>query len=130
MAEKKRVLEAAHVALDADSRVDVEAGVIRGVKFLGRESRNKRRYPPEVVKRCVSRYEGAQVYADHDYEQLKHGRPRPLAQWGAVLREVTEKDGQGYGNLHCLKNTPAGALILEAAQRCPDKFGLSPMHYL
>jgi hypothetical protein len=126
----KLVHESTGLALTADSRVDLEAGVIRGCKVLGSESRNRRTYPPALLRERHTIYEGAQVYANHDYAQLKHGRARPLQDWGGVLRAVSFRGDAVHGDVHCLKETPAGKIILEAAARCPDKFGLSAMHLI
>src|SRR5262245_30925546 len=123
------VLEAT-LALAPDSRVDAAAGVIRGVKVLGSASRNGRTYPPALLAERYAAYEGAQVYADHDYSQLKTGKARPLTSWGGVLRGATFRGESVFADLHCLKETDAGKIILEAAARCPDKFGLSPMHLI
>jgi hypothetical protein len=131
MAKKgKLILEAAVLSLTPGSRVDVEAGVIHQAKVLGKESRNKRRYPADVVNRRFGLYEGSQVYSDHDHSQLKSGRARPLDHWGGVLRGVVAREGELFGDVHCLKETSAGRVILEAASRFPDKFGLSAMHLL
>ncbi len=46
-------------------RVDRQAGIIHGVKILGLESRNGRRYPPETLARAMSLYEGAKVNVNH-----------------------------------------------------------------
>ena len=123
------VLESVGLALAADSRVDVEAGIIHGVKVLGQKSKNRRIYPASLLRERFGVYEGAQVYADHDYAQLKTGRARPLGQWGGVLRDVS-CPGDVRADLHVLKETMAGRIILEAAQRCSDRFGLSPMHLI
>ena len=46
-------------------RVDRGAGIIRGVKILGLESRNGRRYPAETLLRAVELYDGAKVNVNH-----------------------------------------------------------------
>ena len=126
----KLILESTGLALEADSRVDVEAGVISGVRVLGGKSSNRRTYPDPVLEAAFRIYEGAQVYADHDYSQVKTGKARPLGQWGGVLRGPRYSPGSVFADLHCLKETSAGRIILEAAARFPDKFGLSPMHLI
>src|SRR5262245_27090751 len=126
----KLVLEAVPVGLTKDSRVDPETGIITGVKVLGSQSRNKRIYPPALLAQRYAAYEGAQVYADHDYAQLRHGKTRPLADWGGVLRVARHQGNAIMADLHCLKETPAGRIILEAARTCSDRFGLSPMHLI
>src|SRR5262245_62588656 len=91
------VLEAT-LALAPDSRVDAAAGVIRGVKVLGSASRNGRTYPPALLAERFAAYEGAQVYADHDYTMLKTGKARPLTSWGGVLRGGDFRGGSVYGD--------------------------------
>lgn len=132
MGKKVVALESLGIAMVADSRVDLEKGIISSVKVLGTHSRNKRRYPAEVVARAVQRkvYEGRQCYANHDYAQLKTGKARPMQDWGGALYDVVERGGEVYGDLHCMKETNAGKIILEAADRFPDQFGLSPMHLI
>ena len=120
----------ASIGLAPDSRVDREAGVIRGAKVVGTVSRNGRTYPADLLRARFAVYEGAQVYADHDYAQLKTGRARPLGQWGGVIRGAHFRGDGVYADVHCLKETDAGRIILEAAARMPEKFGLSPFHQI
>jgi hypothetical protein len=124
------IQEAVALALTPESRIDADAGLIRSVKVLGRQSRNRRRYPRETVARDHRVYEGAQVFLDHDYEQMKHGRPRPMGSWGGVIRGPREVQGEVVADLQYLGETSAGRIILEAARTCPDRFGLSPMHLI
>ena len=49
-------------------RVDRAAGVLRGVKLIGLESLNGRRYRPEALAAAVSLYEGAKVNVNHPKE--------------------------------------------------------------
>ena len=46
-------------------RVDRQAGVIRGVKVLGLESRNGRTYLPEALAQAAQLYEDAKVNVNH-----------------------------------------------------------------
>src|SRR5581483_9249417 len=46
-------------------RVDREAGVVRGVKILGLESRNGRTYLPAALAGSIRLYEGAKVNVNH-----------------------------------------------------------------
>ncbi|MGD0652819.1 MAG: hypothetical protein ABSA16_00610, partial [Thermoguttaceae bacterium] len=46
-------------------RVDREEGVIRGVKILGLESRNRRSYLPEALAQAARLYEDAKVNVNH-----------------------------------------------------------------
>ena len=45
--------------------VDREAGVLRGVKILGLQSRNGRSYLPEALSAASKLYEGAKVNVNH-----------------------------------------------------------------
>jgi len=125
-----RVVSEAVISLTPDSRVDQEAGVIRGAKVVGTTSKNGRTYPPALLAERFAVYEGAQCYVDHDFKQLKTGRARPLGQWGGVIRGAHFKSDGVYAEVHCLKETEAGRIILEAAVRMPEAFGLSPMHVI
>ena len=46
-------------------RVDRQAGVIRGVKILGLQSRNGRTYLPEALAQAAPLYEDAKVNVNH-----------------------------------------------------------------
>src|SRR5262249_17173394 len=96
-----RFVSEASIGLAPDSRVDQEAGIIRSVKVLGSASRNGRTYPPALLAECYGVYEGSQVYADHDYQQLKSGKARPLGSWGGVLRGASFHNDAIFADLHC-----------------------------
>lgn len=46
-------------------RVDRDAGIIRGVKMIGRESKNCRTYTEDALRKAVGMYEGVKVHLDH-----------------------------------------------------------------
>lgn len=103
-------------------RVDREAGVIKGVKILGRESRNRRRYTPEAVVKAIPLYEGVQVCIDHP---AKPGEPRKSRDVFGRLINVREVGGELWGDLEYLKSHPMAASVCEAAERMPGAYGLS-----
>lgn len=110
-------------SLAADA-VDREAGVIRGVKILGRVSKNGRVYSDKAMDDGVRIYEGLKVNVDHP------DKSRPKAERGFLegfgeLRGVTRKDDGVYGDLHFLKSHPAASPVCESAERFPKQFGLS-----
>ena len=80
-------------------RIDRAAGVIRGVKLLGFESRNGRRYLPEALAQAVGLYEGAKV-------NVNHPKGNPLAARDyqdrlGRIRNVAVRPGEGvFGDLH------------------------------
>ena len=107
------------------SQVDREAGVIRGVKVLGAESRNRRRYPQEVVARAKSLYEGCVVNFDHGPIKDATGE-RSVGDRAGWLQDVREaQDGGLTADLHLLLSDPRSGKVLEAAEKRPELFGLS-----
>lgn len=103
-------------------RVDREAGIIYGCKVIGLQSYNKRRYLSESLRNAVPLYEGVIVNLNHP---VKPQQPRQVEDFFGKLQNIRcETDGL-YGDLHYLKTHPQAAQICEAAERFPDKFGLS-----
>jgi hypothetical protein len=106
----------------APRRVDREAGLIEGVRILGQDSRNGRRYSPRAMAEAARLYEGAPVNVDHPASERKD---RPLAEAFGWIRNVRQEAGAVYGDLHYLKSHPQAELVAEAAERNPNRIGLS-----
>jgi hypothetical protein len=106
----------------APRRVDREAGLIEGVRILGQDSRNGRRYSPRAMAEAARLYEGAPVNVDHPATERKD---RPLAEAFGWIRNVRQEQGAVYGDLHYLKSHPQAELVAEAAERNPNRIGLS-----
>ena len=105
------------------SQVDREAGVIRGVKLLGANSSNKRKYSPSAIEQAARMYEGAAVNVDHP---SKPGSgERSVTDGIGWISNVTMKAGIPHGDLNILKSHPAAPMLLEAAERNPARFGMS-----
>lgn len=106
--------------------VDRESGVIKGVKIIGFNSQNGRRYLPEALKAAVPLYEGIKVNIDHPekgptQQRSSHDR------FGKFIN-VRFVEGEGvYGDLLYLKNHPLAESVCEAAEReeMNDVFGMS-----
>lgn len=103
-------------------KVDREAGVIRGVKILGKESKNGRTYSDRAMQQAATLYEGRKVNIDH---MMREGAERPFRDVFGELRNVSLKEGAVYGDLHFLKSHPLAEQVCEAAERFPTQFGLS-----
>jgi len=108
----------------ATDAVDRDAGIIRGVKILGRVSKNGRVYSDKAMDDGVRIYEGLKVNVDHP------DKSRPKAERGFLegfgeLRGVTRRDDGVYGDLHFLKSHSAASTVCESAERFPKQFGLS-----
>lgn len=101
--------------------IDADEGVIRGVRVLGPESRNGRRYSDQAIKAAASMYEGVAVNVDHS----RGDGERAVADAFGWLRNVAVDGGAVRGDLHYLKAHPQAAVLVEVAQRNPSRLGLS-----
>lgn len=108
----------------ASLRVDREAGVLRGVKLLGLQSRNGRRYLPEALSAAAALYEGAKV-------NVNHPRGGPLATRDyqdriGVMRNVAVRSEEGlFGDLHFNPRHALAEQLLWDAEHAPENVGLS-----
>lgn len=105
------------------AKIDREAGIVREVKVLGRESANGRTYSDRAMDDAAKLYEGAEVNIDHDRKEPY--RERGLLEGFGTLQNVSRKSDGVYADLHFLKSHPASGVFLERAERFPDKLGLS-----
>ena len=110
--------EQTQVTLEA---IDTEAGVVRGVRILGPESKNGRRYSPAAINAAAKLYEGTPVNVDHSRESAD----RPVADAFGWLKSVEVREGAVFGDLHYLRSHPQAPLLIEVAQRNPNRLGLS-----
>jgi hypothetical protein len=105
-------------------RVDRDAGILRGVKLLGLESRNGRRYLPAALRDATSLYEGAKV-------NVNHPKGHPLAARDyqdrlGVIHAVQWRDGSGlFGDLHFNPKHQLAEQLLWDALHAPHNVGLS-----
>lgn len=103
-------------------RIDREQQILYGVKILGPESLNRRRYTPEAIASGRTRYENAKVYTDHPERKGQARKVEELLGW---LINVREEQGCLYADLKYLKSHPAHAMLLEVAERNPSVLGFS-----
>ncbi len=104
--------------------VDCDAGVIRGVRVLGRQSRNGREYSDRALAEAAALYQGIGVNLNHP-DKRETNRERPVEAGFGWLEAVEVKGDGVYADLHYLRSHPQAAVIVEAAQRNPKRFGLS-----
>ncbi len=105
-------------------RVDRSAGVLRGVKLIGLESLNGRRYRPEALAEAVSLYEGAKVNVNHP----KNGplSPRDYQERLGVIRQVEFRpEGGLFGNLHFNPKHALAEQLVWDAENNPGNVGFS-----
>ncbi len=101
-------------------RVDVENAVLRNVRVLGYTSKNRRRYTKSAVSKAASKYEGRQVFYDHNGDN-----ERSVGDLAGHLRNIHVGDDGLRGDLALLKSDPRSARILELAVSAPHLVGLS-----
>ena len=112
----------------ADSRgrtlaVDVSAGIIRGVKVLGHESKNGRTYTQEAVRAAVGLYEGAKVNVNHPGG--RPDQPRDYRDRIGALRAVRAEPDGLYADLHFNTKHALAEQLAWDAQHAPENVGLS-----
>jgi hypothetical protein len=105
-------------------RLDRPLSVIHGVKILGLESRNGRRYSPEALAAAAALYEGAKVNVNHP--RPGGGAPRDYQDRLGSIREVRFQAGEGL--FADLQFNPKHALAEQLswdAEHAPENVGLS-----
>ena len=105
-------------------RVDRQAGVIRGVKVLGLESRNGRTYLPEVLAQAARLYEDAKVNVNHP-----KGNPGGLRDYQdriGTIRHVTVQPGEGlFGDFYFNPKHALAEQLTWDAEHAPENVGFS-----
>lgn len=129
MAKRRSLLLRENVRSPGAHKVDREKGVIYGVKVIGIESANGRRYTRQALKLATKLYEGVKVNFDHPTDP---DDPRSSYDRFGKLVNVRFKDGDDseaglYGDLLFLTAHPMATRICEAAadQEKADFYGLS-----
>ena len=108
---------------DLSMRVDRQAGVIRGVKILGLESRNGRTYLPEALAKAASLYEDAKVNVNHP--KTGPGAPRDYQdRIGAIQNVTTRPDGM-FADFCFNPKHPLAEQLLWDAEHAPGNVGFS-----
>lgn len=106
------------------SRVDTKAGIIFGVKVLGKHSRNRREYSDRAMDQAAGLYEGKGVFLNHP-DRNDPNADRQIADRFGRLVNVRRKGDAVYADLHYLTEHPLAAQVAEAAERMPEQLGLS-----
>lgn len=103
-----------------------EAGIIPGVKIVGFESKNRRRYLPEALRGAIALYEGAPVYVNHPKNPTEE---RPYQDHFGTLQNVRMTESGLYGDLKYKTKHPMAETVLEDAENDTKGIGLSPNHF-
>jgi hypothetical protein len=105
-------------------RVDREMGIIRGVKLLGLESRNGRRYRDTALAEAVALYEGSKVNVNHPKGHPLS--PRDYQDRLGVIRGVEYRAGEGlFGDLYCNPKHALSEQLMWDAEHAPQNVGMS-----
>ena len=105
--------------------VDRDAGVIRGVKILGLESRNGRTYPKQTIASALNLYEGAKVNVNHPTGSPTSPRDYRdrIGMFKAV--RVAEGDKGLFGDFHFNQKHSLAEQLLWDAEHAPENVGFS-----
>lgn len=109
---------------DRPIQVDATAGIIRGVKVLGLQSRNGRRYLDDALRNAVPLYEGAKVNVNHPHPEVS--APRDYRDRLGLLRQVHYRDGEGlFADLYFNPKHDIAERLIWDARHAPQNVGLS-----
>ena len=114
--------------VETDNQPKLGDGVIKDVLVLGINSRNRRRYKPDAMKRASLLYEGVAVFLDHPTNEDRERKGRAAEDRFGVLRGVHFQEsngGQLRGDLQYLTTHPMAPRVAEDLQRGLNFFGLS-----
>ena len=104
--------------------VDRQAGVLRGVKVLGLESRNGRTYLPEALAQATRLYEGAKVNVNHP--KGNPAGPRDYQDRIGAIRNVLLRPGEGlFADFHFNPKHALAEQLLWDAEHAPENVGFS-----
>lgn len=108
------------------SRIDLDKGVVRGVKVLGENSKHGYTYSQAAMKKAVPLYEGVRVNIDHP-SKVDTGRgSRSYADRFGRLKNVNYVEGKGvFGDLHYNKNHALARQFEYDVEHDPKNLGLS-----
>jgi hypothetical protein len=105
-------------------RVDARAGVIRGVKVLGLESRNGRTYLPAALAQAAPLYEDAKVNVNHP--KGHPAGPRDYQDRIGAIRNVVVRAGGGlFADLHFNPKHALAEQLVWDAEHAPENVGFS-----
>ena len=105
-------------------RVNGQSGILRGVKILGLESRNGRRYRTQALAEAIDLYEGAKV----NVNQPKTGPLTPLdyQERIGVIRNVVVRPGEGlFADFHFNPKHALAEQLVWDAEHAPENVGFS-----
>jgi hypothetical protein len=100
--------------------IEGDEPIVRGVKLLGEESKNRRRYLPESVQ--AAEYEGKPVNLNHTTEANQQRDVKDRFGW---IGEAVKDGDKWRGNIHYNPAHPFAAQFAWIAKNKPELIGLS-----
>ena len=107
----------------AAMRVDREAGVIRGVKILGLDSRNGRSYLPEALTQAAALYEDAKVNVNHPKNHP--AGPRDYQDRIGMIRNVSVRPDGLFADFSFNPKHPLAEQLVWDAEHASQNVGFS-----
>jgi len=105
-------------------KVDKARGILYGVKILGTQSKNGRRYPVGTLKKAIPLYENAKVNIDHP--DAKSIQPRSYTDRLGSICNVHLRGEEGlYADFHFNPRHPLVEQLLWDAEHSPSNVGFS-----
>ena len=106
------------------AQIDRSAGIIRDVKILGLESRNRRHYPESTLRAAIPLYENAKVNVNHP--ENHPSEQRKYQDRFGMIRNVRLKEGEGlFGDFYFNPKHPLAEQLLWDAENSPENVGFS-----
>ena len=105
-------------------RVDVQRGILYGVRILGQDSKNRRQYTADAMQEAAPKYSGTAVYLDHP-EMKNLTKPRSYRDRVGTLENCRYEQGSIRGDLRLCMGHICAKQLLDDAQHNPTACGLS-----
>jgi len=106
--------------------IDREAGIVRNVKLLGRESKNGRIYSDKAMREAAALYIGKPIFFDHNVTSATNRKYGD--RFGEVLTATVRPTGV-FGDFRYNKKHPLAEQVLHDIEANTEGVGFSPDHY-
>ena len=105
-------------------KIDKTHGILYGVKILGTQSKNGRRYPVGTLKKAIPLYENAKVNVDHSEESSSRSRSY-TDRLGSICNVHLRGEEGLFADFHFNPRHPLVEQLLWDAEHAPANVGFS-----